>query len=77
MVSMSLNLNRSLAPIYSPEEARFKTFQKSFIKNASQLLHDEKLKDSIPKIHSSFFPADNPTYQTGLPQLHAEDVLNE
>ena len=50
------SLKKSLAPIYSPKEAR------------NGLLHDENLNTPITEIHSSFFFTDNPTYQTGLPQ---------
>ena len=53
-----------------------KTFQKSFIKNASQLLHDENLNIPLSENHSSLFSADDPAYQTGLPPLHVSEVIS-
>ena len=54
---------RRFAPIYSRKEARF------------GLLRDENLNTPIIENHSSFFSADYPAYQTGLPQLHISEVI--
>ncbi|MCK4735521.1 MAG: hypothetical protein KAT65_23915 [Methanophagales archaeon] len=60
----SYNLNISLAPNYSPEEARF------------ELLHDGKSRELIFENHYSFFSADNTAYEAGLPTLHIREVMN-
>jgi len=61
---MFLNLTRSLAPIYSPKEARF------------GLLQDEKLRHAIMNNPSSFFSADNIASMTDFPELHFSEVMN-
>lgn len=65
MVSMFLNLKRSLAPIYSRKEARF------------GLLYDEKLNTPVTETHSSPFAADGIDYEGELKELHAKEVLSD
>jgi hypothetical protein len=49
------SLKKSLAPIYSPKEARF------------ELLCGENLNIPITETHSSFFSTDNTASKTDLP----------
>jgi hypothetical protein len=61
---LNASQTRSLAPNYSPEEARF------------GLIHDGKSSELIFENHYSFFSADKTAYEAGLSTLHIREVMN-